>query len=172
MDRGCHGVCRAVRWPHLPRRAPNERRRAGGYVLPDLSVFWVIFFVMLLTVIIDRLLLRPVMRVMQEREKAIRSARELAEQSANEAKAAAAEFDQKTMAARAETYRQMDEMRRAAMAERSQALARTRAEAEAQVAAASERLKAETEEAKRRLEADADALGGAVAERILGRKVS
>lgn len=141
-------------------------------MLPDLSVFWVIFFVMLLTVIIDRLLLRPVMRVMREREAAIRSARELAETSANQAKAAAAEFDRKTTAARAEIYRQMDEMRRTALAERAEIVARTRAEADAQVAAASERLKAETEEAKRRLEIDADALGGAVAERILGRKVS
>ena len=141
-------------------------------MLPDLSVFWVIFFVMLLTVIIDRLLLRPVLRVMQAREGAIRSARELAEKSANQARAAAAEFDQKTTAARAETYRQMDEMRRAALAQRSEEMARTRAEAEAQVAAASQRLAAETEEAKRRLELDADALGAAVAERILGRKVS
>jgi F0F1-type ATP synthase membrane subunit b/b' len=141
-------------------------------VLPDLSVFWVIFFVMLLTVIIDRLLLRPVMRVMREREDAIRSARELADKSANQAKAAIAEFDQKTTAARAEIYRQMDEMRRAALGERAEMMARTRAEADAEVAAASERLKAETAEAKRRLEADAELLGGAVAERILGRKVS
>jgi len=141
-------------------------------VLPDLSVFWVIFFVMLLTVIVDRLLLRPVMRVMQEREGAIRSARELAEKSANQARAAAAEFDQKTAAARTEIYKQMDEMRRAALAERSEIMSRTRAEADAQVAAASDRLKAETDEARRRLEQDADALGGAVAERILGRKVS
>ena len=141
-------------------------------MLPDLSVFWVIFIVMLLTVIIDRLLLRPVTRVIQEREQAIRSARDLAEKSANQAKAAAAEFDRKTTDARAEIYKQMDEMRRAALAERAEIMARTRAESEAQVAAASERLKAETEEARRRLEVDAEVLGGAVAERILGRKVS
>jgi F-type H+-transporting ATPase subunit b len=149
-----------------------ERDRAGGIVLPDISVFWVIFFVMLLTVIVDRLLLRPITRVMREREQAIRSARELAEKSANQARAAAAEFEQKTMAARSETYRQMDEMRRAANAERAEIMARARAEADAQVTAASERLKQETEDARRRLEADADALGGSVAERILGRTVS
>ena len=45
-------------------------------MLPDLSVFWVIFFVMLLTVIVDRLLLRPITRVMRAREEAIRSARD------------------------------------------------------------------------------------------------
>lgn len=141
-------------------------------MLPDLSVVWVILFVLLLTVIVDRLLLRPVLRVMQAREEAIRSARELAERSANEARAAAAEFEQKTTAARADIYKQMDEMRRAALSERAEIMARTRAEADAEVAAASNRLKAETEDARRRLEADADALGGIVAERILGRKVS
>ena len=141
-------------------------------MIPDLSVAWVIFFVLLLTVIVDRLLLRPILRVIQAREEAIRSARDLAERASNEARAAAAEFDQKTAAARAEIYKQMDEMRRTATNERAEIMARTRAEADADVAAASNRLKAETEEARRKLEADADALGGIVAERILGRKVS
>ena len=141
-------------------------------MLPDITVFWVIFFVMLLTVIVDRLLLRPILRVINEREQAIRSAKELAERSANQARAAVAEFEQKTTAARGEIYKQMDDMRRSALSERADLMARTRAEADAQVAAASARLKAETEEAKRRLEVDADTLGGAVAERILGRKVS
>jgi F-type H+-transporting ATPase subunit b len=141
-------------------------------VLPDLSVIWVIFFVLLLTIVLDRLLFKPILRVMGEREAAIRSARELAERSASEARAATAEFEQKTAAARADIYRQMDEMRRTATAERAETLARTRAEAEAQIADASARLAAEAEEARRKLTADAEALGNAVAERILGRKAS
>ena len=60
-----------------------------------LSVLWVIFFVLLLTVLLDRLLFKPVLRVMGEREQAIRSARELAERSANEARLASAEFEKK-----------------------------------------------------------------------------
>lgn len=141
-------------------------------MLPDLSVVWVIFFVLLLTVVLDRLLFKPVLRVMAERERAISSARELAERAANEARAATAEFEQKTGEARAELYRQMDDMRRTAMDERARIMARTRAEAEAEIAAASAKLKAEAEEARRRLAAEADALGAAVAERILGRKAS
>ena len=141
-------------------------------MLPDLSVLWVIFFVLLLTVILDRLLFKPILRVIEERERAIKSARELAERSATEAKAATAEFERKTAEARGEIYRQMDEMRRAALAERSEILTRTRAEAEAEVAAAAATLQSETEEAKRRLSADADALGAAAAERILGRRTS
>ncbi len=141
-------------------------------MLPDLSVLWVIFFVLLLTVLLDRLLFKPILRVMAEREGAIRSARDLAERSASEARAAAAEFEQRTAAARADIYRQMDEMRRTATAERTETLARTRAEAEAQIAEASSRLAAEADAARRALTADAEALGAAAAERILGRKAS
>ena len=141
-------------------------------MLPDLSVVWVIFFVLLLTVVLDRLLFQPLLRVMEERQRAVSSARELAERSANEARLAAAEFDRRTGEARADLYRQMDEMRRAAMDERATILSRTRSEAEAEIAAASTKLQAEAEEARRRLSADADALGAAVAERILGRKAS
>jgi F-type H+-transporting ATPase subunit b len=141
-------------------------------VIPNLSVLWVIFFVLLLTVILDRLLFRPLLRTIAQREAAVRSARELAERSANEARAATAEFEQRTSVARAEIYKQMDEMRRAAMAERADILAATRAEAEAGIAAASAPLHAEAEEARKRLTADADALGQAAAERILGRRAS
>ena len=34
-------------------------------MLPDLSVLWVIFFVLVLTIILERLLFRPLQRVMQ-----------------------------------------------------------------------------------------------------------
>jgi F-type H+-transporting ATPase subunit b len=141
-------------------------------MLPDLSVVWVIFFVLLLTAVLNRLLYKPLLRVMDERQRAITSAREMAERSALEAKRATAEFDRKTGEARAELYRQMDEMRRTAMDERAAILTRTREEAEAEIAAASAKLQAEADDARRRLSTDAESLGAAVAERILGRKAS
>ena len=141
-------------------------------MFPDLSVFWVIFFVLVLTILLDRLLFRPLQRVMHQREDATRSARVLAERSATEATAATAEFEQKTAAARGEIYRQMDEMRRTAMTARAEILAETRRQAEAQIAAASATLQADSEDARRRLAADAEALGAVAAERILGRRAS
>lgn len=141
-------------------------------MIPNLSVVVVIAFVLLLTVLLDRLLFKPLMQTMAKREEAIRSARELAERSASEARAATVEFEQKTAAARAEIYKQMDEMRRAAMAERAEILARTRAEAEAGIAQASATIQAEADEARRRLAADAEQLGQAAADRILGRRAS
>jgi F-type H+-transporting ATPase subunit b len=141
-------------------------------MLPNLSVLWVIFFILVLTFVVDRLLLRPVLGVIRRREEAIESARELARRSAAEAQLASAEFERKTAAARADMYREMDEMRRAALGRRAEIVAETRAEAEAQVADAIARLNAEAAEARRKLEVDAQALGAAAAERILGRKAS
>ena len=144
----------------------------GGFVLPDLSVLWVIFFLLVLTIVLDRFLYRPIQRVMQQREEASRSARELAERTAREATAATAEFERKTATARSEIYRQMDDVRRTALQARADMLAATRGEAEREIAAASAQLQAEADEARRRLSAEAEALGTAAAERILGRRAS
>jgi F-type H+-transporting ATPase subunit b len=142
-------------------------------MLPDpLSIIWVIFFILVLTFIVNRLILKPVLEVIARREDAIQSAAELARRSASEATAAAAEFDRKMSAARAELYREMDEMRRAAGGRRAEIVAATRAEAQAQVADAAKTLAADTEDAKRRLRAEAEALGTAAADKILGRKAS
>ncbi|HEX9367379.1 MAG TPA: ATP synthase F0 subunit B [Vicinamibacterales bacterium] len=141
-------------------------------MLPNLSVLWVIFFILVLTFVVDRLLLKPVLGVIRRREAAIESARELARRSAAEAQAATVEFDRKTGAARAEMYREMDEMRRAALGRRAEIVAQTKADAEAQVADAITRLDAEAAAARRKLEADAQLLGAAAADKILGRKAS
>ena len=141
-------------------------------MLPDLSVLWVIFLVVLLTVIVDRLLLRPLSRVTEQRERAIQSARELAEEAATRAQAAAKDFEDRTAAARSDVYKHMDEMRRVALERRQELLSGTRAEVERTVAEASARVQAEAEAARRQLRDDAESLGQAAAERILGRKVS
>jgi F-type H+-transporting ATPase subunit b len=141
-------------------------------MLPDLSVIWVIVFILVLTFIVDRLLLRPVLGVIKKREDAIESARALAQRSTVEARAAGDEFERTTSAARAELYREMDDMRRAALGRRAEIVAQTRAEAEALIADAARRFDAEARDAKARLEADAQTLGTAAAEKILGRKAS
>ena len=69
-------------------------------MLPDLSVVWVIVFVLVLSILLDRLLLRPVTRIMKAREGAIGSARELAETSRARAQTAMDEFDQEMVPTR------------------------------------------------------------------------
>src|SRR5260221_14583171 len=99
-------------------------------MLPDLSVLWVIVLVLILSVVLNRLIFRPLLNAIAQREQAAQSARTLAEQAAAEARQAAAEFEEKTTAARAEGYRQMDEMRRGAPEERTALIDATRKAAE------------------------------------------
>jgi F-type H+-transporting ATPase subunit b len=141
-------------------------------LLPDLSVLWVIVFVLLLATILNLLLFKPLMRVMEQRQAAVASARQMAEQAAARAKAAADEFDAKTREARAEVYRQMEESRRAALDRRTTLLNDTRQQAEASMAEASARLRAEADEARARLDRDAESLATTIVERVLGRHAS
>ena len=141
-------------------------------MIPDLSVVWVIVLVLALSVILDRLLLRPLTAVMRQRDGAIRSARDLAETSRAKAQAAADELDARTRAARAEVYRQMDEKRRVALDSRAAIVADTRRQVEQSMAEATSRVAAQAAAARAQLERDADALAGTIVERVLGRKAS
>jgi F0F1-type ATP synthase membrane subunit b/b' len=141
-------------------------------LIPDFSVIWVIGFVLLLSVLLDRLLLRPITRVMSEREGAIRSARELAESSRSRAEAAGEELDGKTRTARADLYRQMEEKRRAALERRTALVAETRQQIERTTREASATVGAQAAAARALLERDADALAATIVERVLGRKAS
>ena len=127
---------------------------------------------LLLSILLDRLLLRPVTRIMTARASAIGSARELAETARARAQAAMDEFDAKTRAARAEVYRQMEENRRAALATRAALVADTRLEVERSMGEATVRLRNQADAARTLLERDADAIAASIVERVLGRKAS
>jgi F-type H+-transporting ATPase subunit b len=141
-------------------------------LIPDLSVLWVIAFVLLLSVLLDRLLLRPLTHVMREREGAIRSARDLAEMSRAKAQRASDELDAKTRAARGDVYRQMEEKRRAALERRAAIVADTRREIELSMQNANERVRAQVDAARAQIDRDADNLAATIVERVLGRKAS
>ena len=140
-------------------------------MIPDLSLFWVIALVLVLAWTLDRTLIKPLTRVMQEREQAIASARELAESATKRAAAAAREFEEKRAEARADIFKQMDKMRQDLLVHREDTLQKARIEADAAFKEASTRLSAQTEDARAQLEHDAQALGIAVAEQMLDRKI-
>ena len=141
-------------------------------MIPNLSVLWVIGFVLVLCVLLDRLLLRPLTAVMKAREGAIGSAREMAELSRARAQAASDELEAKTRAARTEVYAQMEENRRVALATRAELVADTRREVERSLADASNRIRTQVDAARAQLDRDADVMAGTIVERVLGRKAS
>src|SRR5690242_15181687 len=102
---------------------------------------------------------------MNQREGAIKSARDLAESSRAKAQAAIDEFESKTRAARGEVYAQMEEKRRAALDRRAEILSATRAEVEQTTTAATDRIKKQSETARAQIDRDADALAASIVER-------
>ena len=128
--------------------------------------------VLILSIVLDRLLLRPLTHVMREREGAIRSARELAESSRTRAQTATEEFDARTRAARNDVYKQMEEKRRAALERRANLVAATRREIEQTVQVATDRLRDQAAAARQQIDRDADTLAATIVERVLGRKAS
>jgi F-type H+-transporting ATPase subunit b len=138
----------------------------------NLSILWVIAFVLVLTFVVNRLLIKPLTETMSKRQAAIDSARALADRAAAEARSATVEFERKTADARAEVYRQMDDMRRVATDERAKLLGETRAEAAAALSDATSRLQADLDRARAELRGDAEKLGNEAAGRILGRQTN
>ncbi len=141
-------------------------------MIPDLSVVWVVLIVLALAFVLNRWLFRPLTKTMDERAARVKSANDLAEATAVRAREAAAEFENRTRAAQAEIYREMDEKRRVALEERASLVAQTRQEVDRSLADAKATLERQAAEARVTLEQDADRLGSAVVERVLGRRAS
>jgi F-type H+-transporting ATPase subunit b len=138
-------------------------------VLPDLSVVWVIAAILLLAVVLNHWLFKPVLRVIAERERAVQSAMRMAQDATTTAKAATAMFDAKLGAARADLYQQLDERRKAGDAYRDELMAKTRDEVDQTLADARTRLDQQVAQARTTLEHDADQLGREIADKVLGR---
>jgi F-type H+-transporting ATPase subunit b len=135
----------------------------------DISTLWVVFFLLLCTVIVNTLIFKPILRVIDARSSAVRGARELAESASTKAAAAATEFDRKLNAARAEVYTQIDETRRAALDRRAQLLAETRQTVEGDTQSATARVAQESAAARASLDREATDLANAIVTRVLDR---
>jgi F-type H+-transporting ATPase subunit b len=138
-------------------------------MIPDLTTLWVVFFLLLCTVLLNTLIFKPVLSVIDRRAGAVREARELAESASQKATQAAQDYDRQFNAARSEVYRQIDDTRRAALERRAAQLSETRAMLEADARAATDRVRDESAVARAALEREAAELAGAVVARVLGR---
>ncbi len=138
-------------------------------MIPDITTLYVVGFLLTCVVLLNALVFKPILQIIDQRTDAVRGAKELAESAAQKAAAASAEYDQNLNTARAEVYRQMDDMRRAALDRRAALLASTKATVEQELATATARVQQESTEARASLERDAATLAGAIVSRVLSR---
>ena len=141
-------------------------------MIPDLSVLWVIVLVLALTLVVQRFLFGPLLRVMHARESATAKALALAAEADRRAQTAAADYESQMSAARNEVYRQMEQVRRDALERRAAFVAQARQEAEATRTKAVRDLDASVAAARTALTTDAVTLSQSIVERVLERRVS
>jgi F-type H+-transporting ATPase subunit b len=138
-------------------------------LIPDITTLWVVVLLLTTVVLLNTLVFKPVLAVIEARLKAVADARELAESAAQRAQAAAAEYDQKLTAARTAVYREMDDKRGVALEKRAALIGETKGVVEKELADAIARVRQQSAEARASLDRDAEALAGAIVTRVLGR---
>jgi F-type H+-transporting ATPase subunit b len=138
-------------------------------VIPDITVFWVILFVLTTVVLLNALVFKPILSVIAARLKAVSDARELAESASARAREASAEYTEKLNAARGQVYGAMDEKRRAALDRRAALVGETKAVVERELVEATKRVQQDAAAARSSIDRDADALADSIVTRVLGR---
>ena len=153
----------------VPAQAATE---GGLQIFPDLRVFYLIAFFALLVFPVNRVLLRPLMRVLDERSERIEGAREHAERLRHEADSVLERYREAVRRAREEAEAERRETVEAARREHAEATTKARGDADQEVARAREEVQAALGDARARVHREAEALARDAASRVLGRSLA
>ena len=136
----------------------------GGILLRAVPTF---IIVVLLHFYLKFVFFKPLQQVLRQRYEATEGARKLAEQSLAKASEKAAEYEAALRAARAETYKELEQLRRQLQEDRTASVQEARMRAEAAVAKARAALAMEVDDLRKNLEAESDALADRIAAKVL-----
>ncbi len=139
----------------------------------DISPNWtfipIIFFLVVLTYILNRSFFRPLGKVLEERHHRIEGARQEAEQIKIESQNRMIEFENKMRDARRHADQIMAEMDKKVQEEKDSIVAGKRAEAQKMLAEAKSEIKQKAEEAGKELQSQSDQFARLIASHILKR---
>jgi F-type H+-transporting ATPase subunit b len=167
-------VLRAAALIALGVASAGPASAAGGIELvpdPDVFVPLLILFIALVFPL-DRLLFRPLFRVLEQRDEKIQGARRRADRLAREADEVVERYQAQVRDARVDAERDRKEQVDRALGESTSITGGARAEAETEIERARSEVGAALTEARGGLRAGAEQLGRAAAEQVLGRTLS
>ena len=136
----------------------------GGILLRAIPTF---LLVVALHFYLKLIFFQPLQRVLRQRFEATQGARELAEASLKRAAEKTTEYEAALRAARAETYKELEQLRKQTQDERAAGVRQARAQAEAAIAQAKAELAVQVAGLKRQLEVESDVLADQIASKIL-----
>jgi F-type H+-transporting ATPase subunit b len=143
----------------------------GNIISPDGSLVFVLFLFILLVFVLNRILFRPIGRVLDERQT-------LTEGAANEARAARrtyearlAEYEATIRQTRAESYKRSDQERAAAVEERRRLIDEAKLHAHEQIEGAKQEIEQQVVLARAALESESRQIAERISRTVLGRTV-
>ena len=144
-------------------------RQLGELLLKAIPTFLLVVF---LTLYLKRIFFKPLEKVLAQRYEATEGARKLAEESLQRAAAKAAEYEAAMREARADVYRQQEQIHKQLQEQAAAQIAAARKQSEATVEAAKQQIAQEAEAAKAGLQRDSDQLAAQIAETVLRRSAA
>lgn len=130
------------------------------------SVPTILFFI-LLVFYLQRVLFRPLGRILEERRKATEGVREIAQRASEAADKKTSEFEHALQIARNELHQEFEALRQKWIAEEAERVAKARAEADRQIENARRQIAEEAQQAQ----AELDSRIGALSEQIVNSLV-
>lgn len=137
----------------------------------DLSFVIQLVNFLLLIVVLNLFLYKPLRGVLEERQKKLAGARARAEEVDAEVAAKMAEYERRLREMKAQTGAERGEMKKEAVRYEAELLEKARSEAAASLAAIKNRIAGEAAEARRALEKEAERLSTEICEKVLGRSL-
>jgi len=141
----------------------------GGIVLEGLPTF---FLILLLSVFVKYLYLKPLEKVLDERFRLTEGARKAAEESLKNADSKVAEYQDALNKARNEIYQEQAAFLQKLHAEQAELAQAVRTESDTRVAAIKLSIAKEADAAREGLESQAETLASQIADAILSRRAA
>ncbi len=144
----------------------------GNILSPDVTTLVVFVVVILLVGVLNAILFKPILSVLDEREHRTTGTLAVARAMMSDCDGKLARYEGALRDARAENYRMLEARRKQALEERAQAVARAKEEAQRMIDAARKEIAGEAEEAKKRLADESRLTARMIATAILRRPIA
>ena len=142
---------------------------ASIQLVPDGTLLLHLAFILIMVVVLNRTLLRPINNILAEREKQITGRLDEAQALAVDADEKTKQYNAALRQARAEGYRLLEQERAAGLKDKDEKVRQHREELSRSVAQQLEATKKQQEQVRMELEAQAATMGGLISSQILRR---
>jgi F-type H+-transporting ATPase subunit b len=143
----------------------------GNIISPDGSLVFVLILFLIFVFVLNRILFRPIGRVLDERQTLTVGAANEARAASRRYEAKLAEYEATIRQARAESYRRSEQERAAALDERRRLIEEAKRLANEEIAKAKQEIERQVAAARAALESESRQIAERISRTILGRTV-